>query len=36
MKKLKVEIDNGKSLKVVVRFEKEVDIEYLRNGGILK
>jgi len=32
---LTVEVDNGNSFQVVVRFDTEVDIAYFRHGGIL-
>ncbi|XP_050360030.1 cytoplasmic aconitate hydratase-like [Nymphalis io] len=32
---LKVQVDNGKSFQVIVRFDTEVDLTYFRNGGIL-
>ncbi|XP_041983551.1 cytoplasmic aconitate hydratase-like isoform X2 [Aricia agestis] len=32
---LTVEVDNGKSFQVKVRFDTEVDLTYFRNGGIL-
>jgi aconitate hydratase len=30
-----LQLDNGKSFQVVVRFDTEVDLTYFRHGGIL-
>jgi len=35
LQELTVELDNGKSFQVVVRFDTEVDLAYFRHGGIL-
>jgi aconitate hydratase len=35
LQQLTVELDNGKSFQVVVRFDTEVDLAYFRHGGIL-
>lgn len=32
---LKVEVDNGKELEVLVRLDTEPEVQYFRNGGIL-
>lgn len=33
--RLNVQVDNGKSFQVIVRFDTEVDLTYFKNGGIL-
>jgi aconitate hydratase len=33
--KIKVEIDSGKSIEVICRFDTEVELVYFKNGGIL-
>jgi aconitate hydratase len=35
MQKIKVEIDNGKTIEVICRFDTEVELVYFKNGGIL-
>ena len=30
-----MQVDSGKSFKVVVRFDTDVELEYFRHGGIL-